>query len=82
MRGFSGIRAASGSMDRVMILMTSSLYKDEKGRGLLIPVAEIGLRIATAGGSFNGRTTDSDSVYPGSNPGLPANKCKGLAIYG
>ena len=26
-----------------------------------------------AGGSFNGRTTDSDSVNPGSNPGPSAN---------
>src|SRR5450755_4642285 len=31
------------------------------------------------GRSSNGRTTDSDSVYLGSNPSLPANKIKGLA---
>src|SRR5947209_13605855 len=30
------------------------------------------------GRSSNGRTTDSDSVYLGSNPSLPANKKKGL----
>jgi hypothetical protein len=29
MRGFSGIRPASDGMDRVMIPMTSLLYKDE-----------------------------------------------------
>ncbi len=33
------------------------------------------------GGSFSGRTTDSDSVNPGSNPGPPAIDSKGLAGF-
>lgn len=36
--------------------------------------------MATDGRSFNGRTTDSDSVNPGSNPGLPANKTVFITI--
>jgi hypothetical protein len=31
------------------------------------------------GGSFNGRTTDSDSVNLGSNPGPPARDFKGVS---
>lgn len=31
------------------------------------------------GGSFNGRTTDSDSVNVGSNPALPAKQNQGVA---
>jgi hypothetical protein len=39
-------------------------------RGIL---AEIHVTMTRAdGGSFNGRTADSDSAYPGSNPGPPA----------
>ena len=33
------------------------------------------------GGSSSGRTTDSDSVNPGSNPGLPAMKNKGFTAF-
>jgi hypothetical protein len=37
---------------------------------------------ASAGGSFNGRTTDSDSVNRGSNPRLPAIiNTKGCGCY-
>lgn len=28
--------------------------------------------LSTAGGSSNGKTMDSESIYPGSNPGPPA----------
>ena len=33
------------------------------------------------GGSFSGRTTDSDSVNPGSNPGPPATDRQRLAFF-
>ena len=33
-----------------------------------------------AGGSSSGRTTDSDSVNPGSNPGPSATQTRGVAI--
>ena len=39
----------------------------------LIKDFSCGNGMRTVGGSFNGRTTDSDSVNRGSNPRLPAN---------
>lgn len=41
-------------------------------RKALLVRAGLHARPAHFGESFNGRTTDSDSVYPGSNPGSPA----------
>ena len=37
-------------------------------------------RGSSAGGSFNGRTTDSDSVYLGSNPSPPTSQSPRLSI--
>jgi hypothetical protein len=37
-------------------------------------------KVKKIGGSFNGRTADSDSVNPGSNPGPPAIALKGLLL--